>query len=340
MRSKEWKKMLGKINVAQGKNIIDAIKGTLNAEHREIYIKWRGTLFNINHLFQIRNVYINNESTLLHISAYYGLGNIVDALLENEADVNALDGIYRATPLHWATVFGHINIVRTLLAVKGVNINAVDQDGTTPLHWATTYNRIDIVNALLEKGAEVNVIDKHKITPLHLAAMSNNADLVSALLKKDANPFLKNGYGYIPRDLTRDDDIKRLLKATERRLLLKLTIIGNIVALAVLCGVTMTIWYAAKGDIIAGVIALALTIVTIVAGVLTISIIAHEKLHHGVNQHRIYQSSADQPSTDQPGTSQPNMMINEMQTERSEEMEEGPSFSSYTSVAQILSSRF
>ncbi|HCE59776.1 MAG TPA: hypothetical protein DEQ74_03030 [Wolbachia sp.] len=338
MRSKEWKRILGKINVAEGKNIIGTIKVTLNTEHRDIYIKWRGTFFNINYLFQIRNVYINNESTLLHISAYYGLGNVVDALLAVEGiNINAVDNIYRATPLHWATVFGHIDIVKTLLAVEGININAVDQDETTPLHWATTYNRLNIVNALLEKGAEVNVVDKHKVTPLHLAAMSDNADLVGALLKKDANPFLKNGNGYTPRDLTRDDDVKRLLKATERKLLLKLTIVGNIVALAAFGGIAMTIWYAAEGKIIAGVISMVLTITTIVVGVLTISIIAHEKLHHGVNQHRIYQ-----PSTDQPGISQPapSMMINEMQTGRSGEMEERTSFSSYTRVAQVLSSRF
>ena len=42
---------------------------------------------------------------------------VVEALLKNKADPNAMDGIGR-TPLHWAAARGHLEVVEALLKNK------------------------------------------------------------------------------------------------------------------------------------------------------------------------------------------------------------------------------
>ena len=39
------------------------------------------------------------------------------------------------TPLHWASLRGHKEVV-VLLVEKGANVNAQDKHGDTPLYWA------------------------------------------------------------------------------------------------------------------------------------------------------------------------------------------------------------
>ena len=66
--------------------------------------------------------------------AFNGYKNIVNILLQNDADVNAADGD-GLTPLHDAAYNGHTDIVDLLIENKA-DINAKDIYGLTPLHWA------------------------------------------------------------------------------------------------------------------------------------------------------------------------------------------------------------
>lgn len=72
----------------------------------------------------------------------------LDLLLENGAHVNAR-AVKNMTPLHWAAVCGHPNMVRVLLA-NGADAAAQTTDGKTPLDLAREEQYSDIVELLEE----------------------------------------------------------------------------------------------------------------------------------------------------------------------------------------------
>lgn len=76
--------------------------------------------------------------------------NIVQMVLENNADVNALTAAKR-TPLHIACIRGRPDYAKLLL-MKGASVNLQDIDGNTPAHYASEYGHKDIVVQLLAGG--------------------------------------------------------------------------------------------------------------------------------------------------------------------------------------------
>ncbi|WP_375138233.1 ankyrin repeat domain-containing protein [Wolbachia pipientis] len=83
-------------------------------------------------------------------------------------DVNATNQ-QKETPLHWAAEKGHKEVVEALLQVKGIDVNATNQQKETPLHWAAEKGHKEVVEALLDKGANVDAEDENGDTPLDLA---------------------------------------------------------------------------------------------------------------------------------------------------------------------------
>ncbi|MCL2284019.1 MAG: ankyrin repeat domain-containing protein [Fibromonadales bacterium] len=77
---------------------------------------------------------LHNIGTALHIAARYGALNNVKLLIENGASPSAksLEGL---TPLHEAAKEGRKAVVEYLLTQK-VEVNALDRDGYTPYDWA------------------------------------------------------------------------------------------------------------------------------------------------------------------------------------------------------------
>ena len=58
-----------------------------------------------------------------------------------------------------ASYGGHLDVVWALLE-KGADVNARrNEDGVTPLIAASAQGHVDVVRALLEKGADVDVCD-------------------------------------------------------------------------------------------------------------------------------------------------------------------------------------
>ena len=105
------------------------------------------------------------------------------------ADVNARRpdpyNSYEATPLHYAARYCQIDIVKILLQ-QGADVNAVNSGGETPLHEATKKNATKIVDLLLQNGANVNAKDRYRFTPLYLAVRESNIIVAELLLKNGA----------------------------------------------------------------------------------------------------------------------------------------------------------
>ena len=72
-------------------------------------------------------------------------------------------------PLHFAAMFGFINVLTTLIK-HGADILGRDCDGSTALHIAACHEQLDIFKTLVENGADPNVRSSNGSTPFHSAA--------------------------------------------------------------------------------------------------------------------------------------------------------------------------
>jgi hypothetical protein len=223
--------------------IIDKIKKELGVKYSNIYREWENTEFNIDYPFPFHSRNIENQCTLLHISAFHGAGIIVDVLLENGASVNARDG-YGRTPLHQAVISDDAAIVEAILA-KGADINAVDQGGDTPLHHAIEDNRKHVVKALLNKGADLS---------------------------------LKNNYGRTPKDLIWDQEREQFFGNVGERQLLqsKVIISGTVGFVTAVLQAVIAMWLVKEGSIDIRKMPMVLMFITMVA--LAVGITAYKVL--------------------------------------------------------------
>jgi ankyrin repeat protein len=113
-----------------------------------------------------------------------GVG-VAQLLLERGAVVNTrrMDG---STPLHIASFFGRVEIVRLLIA-HNADVNAVDDLGKTPLHDVSRgvdesqENGIGVARLLLDHGADVNAKTRLGYTPLSLVSPSQRPKLAELL---------------------------------------------------------------------------------------------------------------------------------------------------------------
>jgi ankyrin repeat protein len=147
----------------------------------------------------------------------------VRRLLRAGADVNGKGSILGETPLHEASLEGHVQVVQVLME-HGADIEAQDCDGFTPLHCAVFFGHLAVFNELLSPGDEIqanndsngattcilgnkrksrggaNIESKNNQdkTPLHLAVFDDNLVIVKALLSGGANILAADYQGRLP----------------------------------------------------------------------------------------------------------------------------------------------
>jgi ankyrin repeat protein len=110
------------------------------------------------------------ETIPLHSAAFYENLEVVQKLIEYDADIDAMD-MQGWTPLFWASEGRHFkddSVVRLLLE-RGADANVrADKDGFTPLHEASRYGALEVVRLLLEYGADVEAVDLYSKTALQV----------------------------------------------------------------------------------------------------------------------------------------------------------------------------
>lgn len=122
--------------------------------------------------------------------------SIVNALIENNVDVNAINkSNYNRTPLHVANM---PPIIASLIKA-GAKINAKDIDGEAPLHEKVTMGCFSAIEALLTNDVDINIKDKNDHTPLFRAIISNEINssdsrekIIDLLIKKGAKVELND----------------------------------------------------------------------------------------------------------------------------------------------------
>lgn len=87
--------------------------------------------------------------TAISYAAKGGYLDVLDTLLSHSADPNIIDDT-GATALLWGACRGKEAIVRRLVAVEGVNLNPVDNEGMSPLAWAFERQFVKIAEILAD----------------------------------------------------------------------------------------------------------------------------------------------------------------------------------------------
>ena len=150
------------------------------------------------------------QSTVLHHCARNNRRRMVRKLIEERGvSVNTCND--DGTPLHWAALEGHLDIVRDLLALTAVT--STDKWGRTPLHCAAAQGSADVIDLLLSRYQPNTTIDRGapgtdppKSTALHIAARARKGSAVKRLLA-DArtDPNATESDGHTPLSLAIDD---------------------------------------------------------------------------------------------------------------------------------------
>ena len=134
----------------------------------------------------------------------------VKKLLErhiNHADLDATDA-NGDTALILATRHGHVEVVKLLLNMDGIDANkARTDDGRTPLYVASQKGHVEVVDRLIAAGANVNLAKKAGEggeTPLIMAAYMGNKAVVTALVKAGADQAVEDDDGKTAVEYGRD----------------------------------------------------------------------------------------------------------------------------------------
>lgn len=101
-------------------------------------------------------------------------------------------------PLCWCPKCEPAQKKLSSVTVNGLGVNSANQDGFTPLHVASLHGHIDLVSLLLRHGANVNMKNSHHSTPLHLACQHTDLQIVKYLLNYNAKLNKKDLFGNTP----------------------------------------------------------------------------------------------------------------------------------------------
>jgi ankyrin len=152
-----------------------------------------GTLLNRGFKMNAKNHW---GETVLHVVSRgrqdsQGGVRVAELLLERGVDVNTRR-MENVTPLHVASCFGKLEIVRLLLD-HGAEANAETEGGLKLLHqvslglYESQEDGLRVAQLLLDRGADVDTGSKNHKTPLHYASYFGNVNIVRLLLDNGAD---------------------------------------------------------------------------------------------------------------------------------------------------------
>lgn len=139
------------------------------------------------------SLYVRDGATALILAAANGRLEVVRALLDANADVNAKNH-FSSSALELASRQGHSEVVRALLAAKA-DLNS----NPCILYSASASGNVDVMKLLLDAGADKDGKNCGVGNPLLIYAIEEgSANVVRALLEAGTDKEVRDGDGYTP----------------------------------------------------------------------------------------------------------------------------------------------
>jgi len=144
---------------------------------------------------RVEGFFDSRSRTILYIAVEKNDYNIAKFLLENGANVNAVDlystgNMIIKTPLMRACEDNNKKMVELLLKY-GANVNQKCRNYDTALHFAVKAKNFDIVKMLVAKGANIRAKNYSKYTALSLSAKINSVDIKNFLYEEEKKLKIK-----------------------------------------------------------------------------------------------------------------------------------------------------
>ncbi|XP_044738611.1 ankyrin-1-like isoform X4 [Chrysoperla carnea] len=170
-------------NTALLLTVSDCYEDSYKSLDRDSYvnIKRKITKLLLNHGANV-DAQTRGGKTPLHFAVYNGYSQVVEVLLEYNANVNVREKKNLETPLHMSARRKNVEICKILLN-KGVDVDAGERNGFTALHIATHLGHVKTVTTLLEYGCDINSRDQVFNTALHIASHLGHVKTVTTLLE-------------------------------------------------------------------------------------------------------------------------------------------------------------
>ncbi len=171
------------------------------------------------HRFDEAVNYIASQMTnmTLYEAVVYGDKTETQRQLLNDPGIKdryAPDGF---TPLGLACFFGKKDIVELLLEMQAdVNKSSNNDFHVAPLHSAVAGNYAEITALLLAHGADPDLPQQKGIRPVHAAALHGMADILGLLKKYNANFNLKDDNGKLAAGYAREGGFEELYQSVKR----------------------------------------------------------------------------------------------------------------------------
>ncbi|TXG61826.1 hypothetical protein EZV62_013189 [Acer yangbiense] len=123
--------------------------------------------------------------TPLHIASMLGHLDFVQEILNRKPKLAEELDSWKLPPLHIATAKGYLDIVKILLSVNSEMCFARDRDGRNPLHIATIKGRISVLRELVNvrPQAAQMLIDRRGETILHLCVRYGQLEILKLLVE-------------------------------------------------------------------------------------------------------------------------------------------------------------
>ena len=167
-----------------------------------------GDLGKVKYLVKVKHVDPHScrgggyDNTPLHWASLYGHLDIVRYLVEEQqCDVKCRNK-HENTPLHDAAMGGRLDIVQYLISERGCDPMCRGRWGSIPLHYACLEGKLNVVKYLVEDvKVEPSCRDEDDVTPLHMASLTGHLSVMRLLVEDYlCDPAVRDKSGETPAD--------------------------------------------------------------------------------------------------------------------------------------------